>query len=93
MKKTTELFPQIQIESDVKRLVKISNVNFDEDFIAQLVSNYFRNSRIRNCPTISHALEISSKRTPQQKERNLGIMSIITIKPLQIILAIFHSTN
>lgn len=69
MKKTTELFPQIQIESDVKRLVKISNVNFDEDFIAQLVSNYFRTSRIRNCPTISHALEIYLKENPSSKRK------------------------
>ena len=45
-------------EEDFRRLIKVKGVDFDKGFLAQLISNYFNQSKNRNRPKLSDALAI-----------------------------------
>ena len=45
-------------EEDFRRLIKVKGVDFDEGFLAQLISNYFIQSKNKNVPKLSDALAI-----------------------------------
>ena len=45
-------------EEDFRRLIKVKGVDFDEGFLAQLISNYFIQSKNKNGPKLSDALAI-----------------------------------
>jgi hypothetical protein len=78
MQPAFELLPDVFELADVKRRVKIQDVDFDEDFLSELISNYFKVAEYKNRPTISTAFEIYMRETLQLKGVDLSIQLITT---------------
>ena len=69
MQPAFELLPDVFELADVKRRVKIQDVDFDEDFLSVLISNYFKVAEYKNRPTISTAFEIYMREHPSAQRR------------------------
>ena len=54
---------------DLTRRIKIQNIDFDERFLCELISNYFRTHSLNECPTLSTAFEIYVKENPSSRRR------------------------
>ena len=61
-------------EEDFRRLIKVKGVDFDEGFLAQLISNYFIESNNKNRPKLSDALAIYLHESRAVMVKNSGVM-------------------
>ena len=73
MQKTFNLTPITYSNIELSRRITIQEVDFDERFLSELISNYFKSNSLIGCPTLSTAFDIYIRENPSSKRRKFII--------------------
>ncbi len=75
MQSNISIFSQIQSSShpNIDRTVKVNGIDFEEQFIANLIADHMKNPNNSQKPTITTAFEIYTKESPAAHQRKFQV--------------------
>lgn len=69
-----------QNEIQIRKIIRVRNVEFDEEFLSELLVNYFKNKMNDDSPKLSDALEIYLNESPASGVRKFKLDAINAFK-------------